>query len=180
MNIDIGNGIQLTEFRRTDKNALIEYLSDREVYERTLRIPHPYSAADADRWLDFVDTAPNKVGIQWAIRNEAGKLIGGIGLEGFRANQPHRVEIGYWLAKSFWGRGIMTAAVKAVCQIAFEKLDLVKITAHVFSFNDASARVLEKNGFAQEGFCPKHYIKDGAFIDVRLHGLVRSGDPPAK
>lgn len=67
----------------------------------------------------------------------------------------------------------MSAVVKAVCQHAFDNLDLVKITAHVFSFNDASARVLERNGFVQEGFCRKHFIKDGAFIDVRLHGLVR-------
>ena len=175
MNIDVGNGIKLTEFRRSDKDALIEHLSDRDVYERTLRIPHPYTAADADRWLDGVEKAADKAGqnVQWAIRDEADKLIGGVGLEGFRGNHPHRVEIGYWLAKPFWGRGIMSAVVKAVCRHAFDKLDLVKITAHVFSFNGASARVLEKNGFVQEGFCPKHFVKDGAFIDVKLFGLVR-------
>lgn len=175
MNIDVGNGIRLAEFRPTDKDALIEYLSDRDVYDRTLRIPHPYTDADADRWLDCVEQAENTTGqnVQWAIRNETDELIGGTGLEGFRGNQPHRVEIGYWLAKPFWGRGIMTAVVKAVCRHAFEKLDLVKITAHVSSFNTASARVLEKNGFVQEGFCPKHFVKDGAFIDVRLFGLVR-------
>ena len=91
MNINVGNGIQLTEFRRTDKDALIEHLSDRDVYERTLRIPHPYSAADADRWLDCVEKAAERTGqdVQWAIRGEKGALIGGIGLEGFRGNQPH-------------------------------------------------------------------------------------------
>ena len=67
----------------------------------------------------------------------------------------------------------MSTVVKAACGHAFDNLDLVKITAHVFSFNDASARVLEKNGFVQEGFCPKHFLKDGAFIDVRLFGLIR-------
>jgi len=175
MRIDVDGGIQITEFLRTDKDALIEHLSDRDVYARTLRIPHPYTDADADRWLDSVEKAADKAGqnVQWAIRDESDKLIGGVGLEGFRGNQPHRVEIGYWLAKPFWGRGIMSAVVKAVCQFAFDQLDLVKITAHVFSSNIVSARVLEKNGFVQEVFCPKHFVKDGTYIDVRLFGLVR-------
>lgn len=174
MHIDVGNGIRLTQFRRTDKDALIEHLSERDIYDRTLRIPHPYTSADADRWLDSVEEAAERTGrsIQWAIRDETEKLIGGIGLDGFLGSQPHRVEIGYWLAKPFWGRGITSAVVKAVCQHAFDELGLVKITAHVFSFNDASARILEKSGFVQEGLCPKHFIKDAAFVDTRLYGLV--------
>ena len=67
----------------------------------------------------------------------------------------------------------MTSVVKAVCRHTFDELDLVKITAYVFATNDASARVLEKCGLEQEGFCPKHFEKDGEYIDVRWLGLVR-------
>ena len=49
----------------------------------------------------------------------------------------------------------------------------MKITANVASFNTASARVLEKCGFRQEGFCPKHFVRDGVLIDVKLFGLER-------
>ena len=67
----------------------------------------------------------------------------------------------------------MTAVVQRACQHAFEEFGLVKITAHVFSHNPASARVLEKCGFQQEGFLRKHFLKDGQFVDARLFGLLR-------
>jgi RimJ/RimL family protein N-acetyltransferase len=60
-----------------------------------------------------------------------------------------------------------------VCRHAFEEFGLVKITAHVFSHNPASARVLEKCGFQEEGFLRKHFRKDGQFIDARLFALLR-------
>ena len=85
----------------------------------------------------------------------------------------HRAEVGYWLAKPFWGRGIITAVVQRVCRHAFEEFGLAKITAHVFPHNPASARVLEKCGFQQEGFLRKHFLKDGQFVDARLFGLLR-------
>jgi len=62
---------------------------------------------------------------------------------------------------------------RRVCGHAFEEFGLVKITAHVFPHNPASARVLEKCGFQQEGFLRQHFLKDGRFIDVRLFGLLR-------
>ena len=100
-------------------------------------------------------------------------LIGGCGLNDFEAGKSHRAEVGYWLAKPLWGRGIMTAAVQRVCQHAFEEFGLLKITAHVFIHNSASARVLEKCGFQQEGFLRKHFLKDGRFIDGWLFALLK-------
>ena len=67
----------------------------------------------------------------------------------------------------------MTAVVQRVCRHAFEEFGLAKITAHVFPHNPASARVLEKCGFQQEGFLRKHFLKDGQFVDARLFGLLR-------
>ena len=66
----------------------------------------------------------------------------------------------------------MTAAVGRACQVALGQWGLSKITAHVFARNAASARVLEKCGFQQEGYLKKHYLKDGQFLDARLYGLV--------
>jgi RimJ/RimL family protein N-acetyltransferase len=63
--------------------------------------------------------------------------------------------------------------VQRVCRHAFEEFGLVKVTAHVFSHNPASARVLEKCGFQEEGYLRKHFLKDGRFIVVRLFALLR-------
>lgn len=175
MNLELPNGIRLTEYAETDQDALVEFLNDREIYERTLRIPFPYTVADAQAWfaLSRKLTEHNGQTVNWAIRDEPGKLIGGVALEAPGPERSHRAEIGYWLARPFWGRGIMSLAVAAVCRQAFESLGLLKITAHVFAFNVASARVLEKCGFEQEGYLKWHYLKDGKFVDAKVFGLVR-------
>jgi RimJ/RimL family protein N-acetyltransferase len=67
----------------------------------------------------------------------------------------------------------MTTVVRRLCQFAFAEFGLVKITAHVFADNPASAKVLENCGFQQEGFLRKHYLKDGKFLDSKLFALVR-------
>jgi [ribosomal protein S5]-alanine N-acetyltransferase len=102
---------------------------------------------------------------------EGGSLIGSVGFDGL--TKGHRAEIGYWLAKDWWGRGIMTAVVGRACEYAFAEWKLVRITAHVFESNIASARVLEKNGFEFEGLLRKHHLKDGTFLNSRLFALVR-------
>ncbi len=66
----------------------------------------------AEKWFDLVEkqTEQNWWRVNSAIRKEADKLIGGVGLEGPGRDRSHRSEIGYWLAKPFWNRGIMTAS----------------------------------------------------------------------
>jgi ribosomal-protein-alanine N-acetyltransferase len=175
MNIELTCGFRLTEIRRSDREALVGQLNDEEIYDLTLAIPFPYMAADADDWLTLIEQQTKEAGhpLTWAIRDKHDKLIGAVGLRSPGKSGLHRAEIGYWLAKPFWGQGIMTSAAKAICQHAFETLGLVKINAHVFSFNPGSARVLEKCGFEQEGTLRKHALKDGKLIDVKAYGLIR-------
>jgi RimJ/RimL family protein N-acetyltransferase len=175
MDLRVNDQIRLTEFRPTDRPALVEHLNEREIYERTLRLPYPYTEAEADAWLALAAETTREHGqpVAWAVRTAADALIGGCGLHDLQAAAPHRGEIGYWLAKPYWGRGITTAVVRRLCAHAFDAFKLVKLTAHVFDGNVASARVLQKCGFQQEGFLRKHYLKDGKFLDVRLYALLR-------
>jgi ribosomal-protein-alanine N-acetyltransferase len=175
MKLVVNDQVHLSEFRASDKDALVAHLNDRDIYDRTLRIPFPYAEKDADEWLALVTKATKQQGcpVQWAIRSAADALIGGCGFADFQVGKSHRAEVGYWLAKPFWGRGLMTAVVQRLCRHAFEEFGLVKVTAHVFLHNPASARVLEKCGFQQEGLLRKHFLKDDEFIDARLFGLLR-------
>jgi len=175
MKILVNDQVHLSPFCPADVPALIEHLNDRDVYDRTLRIPFPYTAKDADEWLQLLAQVARQQGrpVHWAIRTVEDALIGGCGFEGLQVGKSHRAEVGYWLAKPFWGRGIMTAVVRRLCRCAFEEFGLMKITAHVFPHNPASARVLEKCGFQQEGFLRKHFVKEGRFIDARLFALLR-------
>ena len=67
----------------------------------------------------------------------------------------------------------MTDVVRSACDFALAEWKLVRIMAHVFEFNKASARVLEKCGFELEGLLRKHHQKDGKFLDSRLYTLVK-------
>jgi RimJ/RimL family protein N-acetyltransferase len=160
----------LTPMRPDDAQTLVCHLTDRAIYAQTLRIPFPYTLADAQRWLSLVDESTRRHGrpVHWAIRDERGLLIGGCGLNDLDPDRPHRAEIGYWLARPYWGRGIMTAMVGAACRRAFSELGLSKLVACVFAANGASLRVLEKNDFEREGYLKKHFLKDGRLIDAVL------------
>jgi RimJ/RimL family protein N-acetyltransferase len=174
MSIPVNGSIHLSEFQSSDKAALIEHLQERQIYDNTLRIPYPYTEADADAWLAHVETTRREQGrpLSWAVREAQGQLVGACGFEGLVVGASHRAEVGYWLARPYWGRGIMTAVVRAACAFAFAELGVVKVTAHVFAANRASVRVLEKCGFQAEGYLKKHYRKDGVFIDARAYGLL--------
>lgn len=100
--------------------------------------------------------------------------MGSIGA--FRDEDVYRLtaEVGYWLAEPFWGRKIMTEAVKQFCRLAFQHWpDLVRIEAGVFSSNPASQRVLTKAGFTLEGIKRKNVVKNGKILDTVMLSLLR-------
>jgi RimJ/RimL family protein N-acetyltransferase len=175
MKIVVNDQIHLSEIQDSDKPALVEHLNDRDIYDRTLRIPFPYTAESADAWLALVAKITEEQGqpTQFAIRTADEALIGACGFNDFQVGKSHRAEVGYWLAKPFWGRGIVTAAVQRMCRYAFEEFGLAKITAYVFTSNPASARVLVKCGFLQEGLLRKHHLKDGKLIDAWLFAICK-------
>ena len=90
------------------------------------------------------------------IRNGDKELIGAIGLKPEAGPGAHRAEIGYWLARPWWGQGVTTEAVRALTRYAFEELGLRRLVAQVYPWNQASIRVLEKCGFRREGYLRAH------------------------
>jgi len=102
-----------------------------------------------------------------------GAAVGGISLEPGEDVFRRSAEIGYWLGEPFWGRGIATEAVRAVSDYAFATFDVCRLEAGVFSWNAASARVLEKAGYVLEGRCRQAVVKDGRLGDRLLYALLR-------
>jgi RimJ/RimL family protein N-acetyltransferase len=81
------------------------------------------------------------------------KVIGSIGV--FRQENIHKrtAELGYYIAQEYWGKGIMTEAVKQICEYVFGSSDIIRIYAEPFAHNSASCRVLEKAGFQYVQSC---------------------------
>jgi len=175
LKIKVRHGVYLSGIRETDMPALLEHLHSKDVYNTTLNIPHPYLEADADWWIHKRIAHTRDLGkeVTFAIRDDAAKLIGVVGADSLEPGPTHKAEIGYWLAPAYWGQGIMTDAVRTYVGYAFDELNLLRLTAHVFEFNAASARLLEKNGFKLEGRLRKHLRKDGALLDALSYGLLK-------
>lgn len=173
--IIINDLIELAEFRPGDKSNLVLYLNDPVIYRNTLTIPSPYTEADADKWLEMTRANLEKHGrlTNWAIRHRDAGLIGGIGRMVLTGIEGHRDEIGYWLAAPFRGKGIMTEVVGKLSAYLFSSSPLVRIEAHVYEYNPASARLLENAGFQREGVCRKFALKGGQYIDAILLAKIK-------
>ena len=81
--------------------------------------------------------------------------------------------LGYWMGQQFAGRGLMTEAVRLLVAHAFDQLLLHRVHAAFLPHNMASRRVLEKNGFREEGYAENYLQIDGKWADHVLFGLTR-------
>lgn len=174
--IKINDNFHLTPAREADKADFVKYLNDPEIYKYTLSIPYPYTEKDADLFIEYCNEKTARFGreMEWRIHDsKSGEAIGGIGLHGKYGKDSHRDEIGYWVARHLWGKGIMTAALKALTQFVFENYNLDRIEAPIYSFNIGSQRAAEKAGFQKEGVLRKAYKKDGKYFDGVLYSLIK-------
>lgn len=108
------------------------------------------------------------------VRGRSGEeLAGGVTLSNIRRRAAQFANLGYWMGQQYAGKGLMTEAVGIVIPFAFETLGLHRIHAAFLPDNMASRRVLEKNGFRDEGYA-EHYLQiDGKWCDHVLFGLTR-------
>ena len=136
------------------------------------RLPYPYTEESADWWLGMVSEHDGQDGIFRAIAAD-GKIVGNISVEQKADVYGRDGEIGYLLLSDYWSKGIMTEAVRQICEIAFMELDIIRITGLVYAPNVASQRVLEKNGFVREGLQRDAVWKDGKVYDLCLYGKLK-------
>ncbi len=171
MRLDIGDGFAIRSFTAADAEAIVKYADNRSVSVQLRDLfPHPYTLRDAHEWLAAaMNQEPER---NFAIASPE-EVIGGIGVGLGRGERRIPGEVGYWLGEPFWGRGIATRAVMAFTKYAFETYDLVRVYAEVYSSNPASARVLEKAGYALDGRFGRPIIKDGRIPDLLVYARLR-------
>ncbi|HSH39070.1 MAG TPA: GNAT family protein [Chthoniobacterales bacterium] len=138
-------------------------------------IPHPYTVDDANAYLQRVTTPQSEHAVCIEVD---GKVSGGMSIRVGSDVHRRTAELGYWLAEPLWGRGIMTAAVRAFVSTCFAEFELDRIFATTASNNPASAHVLTKAGFTFEGRLRKNVIKDGEVLDALMFAWVRDDASP--
>jgi RimJ/RimL family protein N-acetyltransferase len=158
-------------WRRTDAASLVQHANNRKIWLNVRdRFPHPYTARDARTFLAAVVGARPET--NFAIEVD-GAAVGGIAFRVQTDVERIGAELGYWLGEACWGRGITTAAVRAVTEHAMDAHGLRRVFALPFAHNRASVRVLEKAGFALEGVLRSSAIKDGRVLDQLLYARIR-------
>ena len=164
---------KIRKWKLTDAKDIAVALSNKKIQDN-LRdgLPYPYSEQDGIDFISSMLSANEDETFAFAITLDD-KVIGSIGV--FRQQNIHRqtAEMGYYIAEEHWGKGIMTDAVKQICEYVFKNSDILRIYAEPFAYNIGSCRVLEKAGFQYEGTLRNNAVKNGKVIDMKMYSLLR-------
>lgn len=161
-----------------DAASIVRHANDYDVW-RFLRdrFPHPYTPHDAEAWLARVCGVSPVLDFAITLDDEA---VGGIGLSPGTDIERVSAEVGYWLGRSVWGRGLASAALRSITDYAFHVLSLERVFALPFASNLASVRVLVKAGYQLEGTLRSAAIKEGRVTDLLLFACTRRDISPAR
>ena len=165
--------VSIRKWKTTDAKSLAAALSNRKVMNN-LRdgLPYPYTEKDALEYINFIINSDTHDTFAYAIDVD-GTAVGSIGA--FRQGNihSHTAELGYYLAEEYWGKGLMTDAVRLLCKKIFEETDILRIFAEPFAHNIGSRKVLEKAGFQFEGILKNNAVKNGQVLDMALYAYTR-------
>ncbi len=161
----------IRSFKEKDADSIVKHANNREVskYMRD-SFPYPYIKENSVQWIDFVKK--NYSTLFFALADET-ELIGGIGAVPQTDVHRFSAEVGFWLGQSHWNKRIITIALPVFCNYLFTKFDFNRLTANVFEGNEASKKVLEKNGFVLEGTQRKNVFKENKFVDNYIYALLK-------
>ena len=152
----LGESLKLRPWRRYDVASLVKHANDAEVaYYTSHRFPHPYTELDAQKFLRARRKAA--AGVSLAIDVD-GEAAGGIAVTIGEGTEAHCAELGYWLGRQHWGKGVMSQVVARFVPWVME--------------NRASCALLERIGFVCEARMRAAVFKHGRYADALLYSLV--------
>ena len=166
--------VKIRNWELSDAKALSVALNNTRIQDN-LRdgLPYPYTEGDGMEFISAMLSADKNDTFAFAITVDS-RVIGSIGV--FRQGNIHRQtgELGYYISEDYWGKGIMTEAVKQICKYVFANSDIIRIFAEPFAYNKASCRVLEKAGFQYEGTLRSNAVKKGRVFDMKMYSLIKT------
>lgn len=164
----------LRKFRLEDADDVYAYASDPEVTRYTIFDYH----TDKQQTLEYLNSVLVRYGLgeaaPWAIWHKGHeKVIGGCGFSHY--DREHgRAEVGYAIARYYWGHGFTSEAMKTVVRFGFEQAGLNRIEARCIPSHTPSQRVMEKVGMKFESLQRQHSFFKGGYQDLTLFVILKS------
>ncbi|UCE90877.1 MAG: GNAT family N-acetyltransferase [Methanobacteriota archaeon] len=138
--------------------------------------PKNMEAAREELRRYMIDLYQRRRGFRWIITLKGeSQPIGTLGFYKWVPSAGYQAEMGYDLAREYWGRGIMTEAMKAVIDFGFERMELNRIEIYIMPRNKRSIKMIRNLGFKREGLLRQRYFDEfGNFADDVLFSMLRS------
>lgn len=160
------------DWRVSDLDRLVRLADNRKIWRNLRdRFPNPYTRPDGEAWIAHASSASPPTDFAIAVDDQ---IVGSIGVTLGTDIYARSGEVGYWLGEEYWGKGIAPEALEAFASWCFDTLGLIRLHAHVFVGNPASARVLEKAGFVREATLLHSAVKEGVAQDEWLYARTRA------
>lgn len=162
-----------------DAPELFRLINDFEVAKQLARVPFPYPRELADDWIaETRRSLAEGEGVHLAITGREDPRL--LGVAGITLDRTARTgELGYWVARRYWGHGVAGEAAARLASWALANLDIERLVARAALDNPASHRVLEKAGFVAEGEGESFSMARGASRAVRIFAAIRAPARPA-
>lgn len=160
--------IILKKFSSADIDDFMTWATDDEVTKYMMWNSYNSRSEAESFFVDVVEKHP------WFKAICLGKkTVGSITLDKGKGVHSCKAELGYVIARQYWGKGWTTQAIKLAIETGFEDLNIERIEAYVDPTNIGSQKVLEKNGFIQEGLLKNYVIQKGVVKDRLLYSLLK-------
>ncbi len=165
-----GKRVILRRPQMKDADTIAEYCADRQVSRWVTSMPSNYKRKDAVWFIkDTAKKWKDKIDYNYGIYCD-GKLAGMVGLH---VKKDDKAELGYWLGRPYWGKGLVPEAAKLLLREAFKQLKLNKIYARYLEGNEKSKRVMEKIGMKYEAWLRDDANKGKKYYDVGQYCILK-------
>jgi len=157
------NKVLLRTWQSQDVQPLAAIANNRKIWNNLRdQLPFPYTVTDAQHWISHCKEQDPVLNFAIIYNRQ---VAGSIGCVPKTDVYRKSMEIGYFIAEHFWGKGIATEAVRTLLEYMQNRFDVIRIYAEVFAHNKASMKVLQKNGFYLESIRRKGAIKNNIILD---------------
>ena len=166
--------LQLRPLEIFDTLDIQKTAGKREIADTMISLSHPYPIGGAELYVARMQNEREAgISVVYIIEKKVENEFCGL-IEVRDIDHEHsQGELSFWLAIKAWGHGYMSEVVQIIVQYGFEVLNLNRLYAYHMLRNPATGRVLEKNGFKQEGLLRQRVQKWGQYEDVALWAILR-------